>query len=270
MHDRKTGVIIWAMGGRWRRVVIAGIGLFGFAGFTQGAGANTASPPPIKVNVLLSSHHVVAGHTIKGTVVLTNTTTEPILVNTCAINGWVAVGLSGKVDSYPFGHTEVGCNPSVKIKPGVNRLDVSVITTYAVCTEPSPSGSSHPTPLSPNCVLSRGKVVAPPLPAGRYTTKVDIVGLDRLTRAAKSVTVSLTAPANPPKLPPCSETTTTAASLVTVPNVVGAGSSIAADALSKVCLNTGYASPVGSSVVSQSPVAGSKVAEYSTVTLTTK
>lgn len=270
MHDCKMAVIIWAVGWRWQHVVVAGIGFFGAAAFTQGAVANAAPPPPIRVHVLLSSHQVVAGQIIKGSVVLTNTTTKPIIVNTCAINGWVAVGLSGRVDSYPFGHTEVGCNPSVKIKPGVNRFRVSVITAYAVCTAPSPSGSSHPTSLSPNCVLSKGKVVAPPLPAGRYRTKVDIVGLDGLTRAAKSVTVSLTPPASPPKLPPCAETTTSAPSLVTVPNVVGTRSSIAAYALSKACLNAGYASPVGSTVVSQAPVAGSKVAEYSTVTLTTK
>lgn len=58
--------------------------------------------------------------------------------------------------------------------------------------------------------------------------------------------------------------------MVTAPNVVGMNSLAAASKLATVCLNAGYASPVGSRVASQSPIAGSKVAEHSTVTLTTR
>ena len=43
----------------------------------------------------------------------------------------------------------------------------------------------------------------------------------------------------------------------------------AASVLAKVCLNAGYASPVGSWVISETPAAGSTVAEHSTVSLTT-
>jgi hypothetical protein len=51
--------------------------------------------------------------------------------------------------------------------------------------------------------------------------------------------------------------------------VVGDTSSGAALVLSRACLHAGYANPVGPSVTSESPTAGSKVAEYSTVTLST-
>jgi hypothetical protein len=40
--------------------------------------------------------------------------------------------------------------------------------------------------------------------------------------------------------------------------------------LAKACLNAVYANPVGSPVTAESPAAGSKVAEHSNVTLTTR
>jgi PASTA domain len=260
-------VIISAVGRALRRATTSGV--LAFAALAGSATASASSQPPIKVTVSLSSHRVVAGQPISGIVVLTNTSTRAITVNTCAINGWLAVGLSGKVNSYPFGHTLVGCAPSIRIKPGTNRFPVRVITTYPVCTEAEPSGS-HPTPAAPNCVLSHGQMTSPPLPAGMYLSKVDIVGLPGLTRTPNRVAVSLGAPTRPPALPNCAETPTSIPTVVTVPDVVGLSSSAAALSLSRVCLNAGYASPVGSSVVAESPSAGSNVAEYSTVTLTTR
>jgi hypothetical protein len=240
-----------------------------FVGFAPVSRASKPPLAPIKVHVSLLTQKVIAGQVIKGTVVLTNTSEKAITVDTCAIDGWLAVGLSGKVNSYPFGHYAVSCAPSVRLKPGINRHPVRIITTYASCTQPEPSGSS-PSPLSPNCTVSRGQMSPPPLPAGTYLTKVDIVGLDGLIRAPNRVVVSLRAPARPPKLGPCAETPATTPTLVTVPDVVGDSSSAAALVLSDACLNAGYASPVGHQVMTEAPTAGSKVPEYSTVTLTTR
>ena len=102
------------------------------------ARADATQPPPVAVQVILATHHVVAGHPIKGAVVLTNTTRNKITVNTCALDGWLQVGLHGKVDSLPFGGFLVGCAPTVRLAPGARRFPVTVITTYASCTQASP------------------------------------------------------------------------------------------------------------------------------------
>jgi len=230
-------------------------------------GARGTPSPPLRVHVTLTSHHqVVAGDPIEGIVVFTNTTHKAITVNTCTTDGWLAVGLSGPVNSYPFFHFSVGCPPSVRIAPGAKRFPVSVITTYAGCIQPQPAGGSSPTPLMPWCTVAG----PPPLPDGSYSTKVDIVGLSGLTQAPNRVVVHLRSPKKPPLLAPCADQPGTAPPPVTVPNVVGATSLSAASVLAKVCLNAGYASPVGSSVISEMPAAGSEVPEHSTVTLTTR
>ena len=209
---------------------------------------------------------VVAGQPIKGTVVLTNTTPKAITVEACTKSVlWLAVGLSGRVDSIPGGDLLMTCPPSIRLHPGVNRFPVTVVTTYQGCVQPQPDGSSHPGPLFPWCTVAG----QPPLPAGRYTTKIVLMGLTGLTRIANPVVVDLSSPANPPPLAPCADQPGAPLLSTTVPNVVGENSLEAASVLAKVCLNAGYASPAGSWVTSEAPVAGSTVAEHSTVTLTT-
>ena len=232
------------------------------------ARADATQPPPVAVQVILGTHHVVAGHPIKGAVVLTNTTRNKITVNTCALDGWLQVGLHGKVDSLPFGGFLVGCAPTVRLAPGTRRFPVTVITTYASCTQASPEGS--PLSKAPPCTESDGHVSQPPLPAGRYVTRLFVTGLAGLTRAPNRVVVTLTAPATPPVYPPCTETPSTAPNVVTVPNVVGDSSSGAGLVLAGACLHAVYANPVGTRVIAQSAHADTKVPEYSSVTLTTR
>ena len=251
-----------------RRRTLVGLAMSAFtlASFTATAAAGGLPSRPIKLRVTLVHHRVVAGQAIVGTVVLTNTTPRAITVDTCATDGWLAVGLSGRVDSYPFGHFMVACAPTVRLAPGPNRFPVTVITTYTGCVQPQPSGGSSPTPLVPWCTIAG----LPPLPEGRYVTKVDIVGLSGLTQSPNRVVLRLTSPKNPPPLAPCADRPGAAVPSVAVPNVDGMNPLAAASVLAKVCLNAGYASPVGSSVISEAPAAGSTVAEHSTVTLTTR
>lgn len=250
-----------------------GLGLASLALATCGPvaeadGAQASPRPPIKVHLTLATNRVVAGHPIKGTVALTNTTQKAITVNTCAIDGWLDVGLQDSSYSPSFFHPAVGCDPSVRLEPGANRYPVTVVTTYSSCQAPQPSGTS---PSSfPTCTVSDGRERPPPLPAGRYSTVVEFVGLAGLTQTPNRVVVTLKAPAKPAELAPCAETSTTAPTLVTVPDVVGESSSIAAFAFAKACLNAGWANPVGTHVVSESPAANSKVPEFSTVTLATR
>jgi hypothetical protein len=246
-------------------VLIAFVLLFGWVGV---AGASTSARPPIKVHLTLTQSQVVSGQPITGTVELTNTTDKSVTVNTCATNGWLAVGLSGQVDSYPFGSLLVACPPSIRLVPGANRFPVTLITTYASCVQPQPAGTAW-APV-PTCKVSNRRLTKPPLPAGRYSTKLHIVGLTGLTQAPNRVVVSLAAPAKPPALAPCADVPGTALSTATVPDVVGLSSSVAAFPLASACLNTGYANPVGTRVIAESPVAGSKVPEHSTVILTTQ
>jgi len=229
--------------------------------------ASGSTSPPIKVLVNLVQSRVVAGQPIKGTVALTNTTARGITVHTCtASNLWLAVGLKGRVDSIPGGSLLMTCPPSVRLHPGVNRFPVTVVTTYQGCVQAQPDGSSHPGPLYPWCTFSG----APPLPAGRYTTKVVLVGLKGLTQTPNPIVVHLSSPANPAPLAPCADAPGDSPPLVTVPNVVGLSSSAAAFPLASACLNASYPNPVGTHVISESPVAGSKMPEHSTVNLTTQ
>jgi hypothetical protein len=263
-----TGAIIANV----KRCLQHGVGLsvvlLALAGCLPAAAAAASHRPPIKVDVTLATRQVVAGHRIKATVVLTNTTHKEITVNTCAGDGWLAVGLNGRVDSHPFASFLVGCPPTIRLTPGPNRFPVNVITTYAGCVQPQPAGTS-PSP-DPVCVTANDHLSQPPLPAGRYSTALHVVGLAGLTRAANRVVVTLTAPTTIPTLAPCADTPGTAPKLVTVPNVVGLSSSVAAFPLASACLNAGYANPVGTQVVSESPVAGSQVPEHSSVILTTQ
>ena len=236
--------------------------------FRPSRGASETHLAPVTVHINLAQHRVVSGHPIDGTVVLTNTTNRKITVNTCATNGWLAVGLSGRVNSYPFGSSLVACSPTIRLAPGKNRFEVHVITTYVGCVQPQPSGTP-PAPV-PICDEDNGRLSQPPLPAGRYVTKLHVVGLGGLTLRPNKVTVVLEAPAKAPELAPCADAPGTAPKLVTVPNVVGLKSAVAAFPLANACLNTGYANPVGTQVISESPVAGSKVPEHSSVILTTR
>jgi hypothetical protein len=253
---------------RFRWGIIAGFALvLGWGTGTPAMAQTTAQP--VKVHLTLAAHRVVAGHPIEGTVVLTNISDREIAVNTCAIDGWLAVGLSGRDISPSFFHPAVGCDPSVRLAPGSHRFHVTVSTSYTTCTGAEPAGNA-PSPSFPNCTVSNGKQTPPPLPAGKYSTVVQLVGLDGETQPPNRVVVTLSAPAKPPVVAPCAVVPGTATPTVTVPNVVGLSSSLAALSLAHACLTTGYASPVGTRVTAEAPTAGSKVAEHSTVMLTTQ
>jgi PASTA domain len=246
-----------------RTVALSALVACGLASAADAAGSHLF---PVEIHVDLAHHSVVAGHSIKGMVVLTNTTTKRITVQTCADDGWLEVGLTGHVDSYPFGNALIACAATVRLAPGPNRFPVTVLTTYASCTQPQPASGSTPTPTTPTCTVAG----PPPLPAGRYATKLNLIGLGGLTQAPNRVLVSLSKPRHEPPLAPCADVPGVALPQVTVPNVVGASSSAAALVLARACLNAGYTSPVKSQVISEAPTAGSTVPEHSTVTLSTR
>ncbi len=121
--------------------------------------------------------------------VLTTTTHTAITVDTCATDGRLAVGLVGRAHSLPFGSLAVRCAPSIRLAPDTNRFPVTVITTYAGCTQPQPGGA-RPTG-TPTRTETKGHLSLPPLPAGRYSTKLHVVGLSGLTRTPNRIVVTL-------------------------------------------------------------------------------
>ena len=166
------------------RAALAGLALV--AGSGGVAGASTASSAPVEVRVVLRHQRVVAGQPIKGTVVLTNTTSKPITVDSCAQNGWLQVGLVGHGYRYQAGRTLIACPPSIRLARGANRFSVTVLTTYEACVG---AGGTSVRSL-PACTATG----PPPLPAGRYTTTVSMTGLDHLTQTPRPVRVTLLRP----------------------------------------------------------------------------
>jgi hypothetical protein len=148
------------------------------------AGASRPNPAPIKVRITLGSGRVAAGQRIKGTVLLTNTASKTITVNTCADNGWLQVGLKGHGYAYKPSSLLILCPPTVRLHPGPNRFSVTVFTSYESCSQPE---GNAPTP-APRCTRSNG---LPPLPSGKYSITVSSFGLPHLTRAPNHVTVTL-------------------------------------------------------------------------------
>jgi hypothetical protein len=235
------------------------------AGCVPLSAGGSVAPRAIRVHVSLDRLQAVSGRPINGSIVLTNMTNADLTVESCAANGWLSVGLHGPVDSYPFSHTAIRCAPTVRLVPGPNRFPITVITTYAACTEAEPSGGAAPTRTAPACTESG----LPPLPGGEYSTKVDIVGLNGLTGTPNRVVIRLVRPGRRPKPATCTNHRAPMPPVI-VPNVIGESSLVAASVFAKVCLNAVYAKPGGDSVTSEAPLPGSLVAEHATVTLTTR
>jgi hypothetical protein len=123
----------------------------------------------MKVHLTLHKDKVVAGQTIKGTVLFTNTTSRTIIVKTCAKDGWLQVGLKGHGYTYEANSLLIECKASIRFRPGANRFSVIVLTRYEKCTQP---GGQSVTPIH-ICTPSG----PPALPAGKYSTIIDIAGI---------------------------------------------------------------------------------------------
>jgi hypothetical protein len=148
-------------------VVIAG---------SSSAGATDRSPVSIHIN--LDATKVIAGHAIHGTAVLTNASRKTILVESCAIDGWLDVGLANKSVQYEPISPAIACAPSVKLKPGVNTFPITVQTIYQVCYQ------KH---LKPRCT----KTGMPALPKGTYHVDVVTAGLPKGTISTSPTSVTL-------------------------------------------------------------------------------
>jgi hypothetical protein len=149
------------------------------------SGSSNASPKtPLSIRIQLGQTRVTTGQTIKGFAVITNNTSKRITVETCARSGWIQVGLANKTITYDPVWLTVACAPTIQLKPGVNKFPIQVITKFQRC------GGRPVTVNDPPCTPKSG----PPLPAGRYSTKVATLGLPAGTPTPPAVAVTLVAP----------------------------------------------------------------------------
>ena len=165
----------------------AGLGLGVGLGLSEASTASTAhrvATSPIKIRITLSETRVRSGTPIKGEAVITNTTFKTITVQTCALDGWLEVGLVNKQITFEPARSLVNCLPSVRLSPGPNRFPLTVSTSYQSCLQRGGQSTTY----IPSCT-STGAL--PALPAGHYRTKVFTYGLPSGTPAALPISVTL-------------------------------------------------------------------------------
>jgi hypothetical protein len=159
-----------------------------------GGAATTPGPAPtvglapasrqLTDRLVLAHTSVTAGTSITGTLVVTNHGPAVNLTHGCRPDYEAVLTGHGFPPAAAFS-SDCMTRPFV-IKPGVNRLKVTVLTTYHGCT----MDSKHATRQTPACL--RGSRM-PPLPEGRYLAV--LVGSGNLRLPAPTpVPVLLTGP----------------------------------------------------------------------------
>ena len=143
-----------------------------------------AASVPLSLRITLQHTRVRAGIPIQGTAIFTNRSGASILVEACAADGWLNVGLANHDIGYYPAHPLVACSPSVQLASGTVRIPITIMTTYQGCDESGPGSAQFPPCLPENRL--------PPLPAGTYRTEVITSGLPAAMPAANVVTVTLT------------------------------------------------------------------------------
>ncbi len=148
----------------------------GHAPATSGHAPGTSKGPPTGLSpavpgltdrLILSRTRVTAGSPIAGVLVVTYRGDTPVNLNRgCRPQYAVALTRPGLPPRVGF-PAACGVTPLI-IKPGQNRLPVTVLTTYSAC-------SPEATGTVPAC--GRGRQVMPPLPPGRYRAVLVSTGL---------------------------------------------------------------------------------------------
>jgi hypothetical protein len=167
-----------ATGGYW--LVAADGGIFSFGAPFYGS----AVAPALTMQVVLDRTRVVAGTTISGEVVLTNTTPGPVSLTDCPDVGLVQVGLMNSHIPFDPAISAIYCSQTIQLPPGPSDFPIQVLTTYQACVETG--GEAVPSP--PSCTRSG----PPPLPSGNYWTTIVITsGLPSATPTGTPIAVTL-------------------------------------------------------------------------------
>jgi hypothetical protein len=153
---------------------------------TASAGHSTPAAP-VEIHIRLDQTRVVGGTSIRGQAVLTNTTSKSILVQQCAADGWLTVGLMNKSIPFDPAMSLIACPPSIRLHPGTNLFPITVMTTYQECLQPGGQSTTY----VPPCSHVYG---VPPLPAGSYITKLVTAGLPTKTAIPRAIMITVTHP----------------------------------------------------------------------------
>jgi hypothetical protein len=163
---------------------------------TSSSGVPTVSPAPTMATglvrapsgltdrLVLQQTHVTAGTPIKGWLVVTYRGRAPINLNRGCRPQYAVVVTNHRFPPDVAFPADCSAAPFV-IKPGENRLAVTVITTYRMCAQLA----SQATSSMPACL--HGRQIMPPLPPGRY--EAVLVGDGLPLPAPAPIPVSLTA-----------------------------------------------------------------------------
>jgi hypothetical protein len=168
-----------------RAILVAGIALV--AGCSSQAPQSSKVIAPVSIRVELDRKTVTAGTPIQGSVVATNNTHRPITIQNgkCQVDAELAVGLiNAEVSFYPAFDASA-CQPHGSLEPGSSRYKVTIYTTYLGCS-PTAADSSDPHPI-----ICTSKGTPPPLPTGRYETKVVFYGLPAHSEFGPPISVTL-------------------------------------------------------------------------------
>ncbi len=161
---------------------------------TSGRGALAPSPPPAAVTglvpapagltdrLVLQQTHVTAGTAIKGLLIVNYRGRAPINLNRQCQPQYAVVLTNHRLPPLVGFPSDCSAAPFV-IKPGENRLAVTVATTYLECSQDARQATS----TSPACL--HGPQLMPPLPRGRY--EAVLVGAGLPLPAPAPVLVSL-------------------------------------------------------------------------------
>jgi len=119
------------------------------------------APPGLTDRLVLQRTRVAAGTPIKGTLIVTSRGRAPINLNHHCRPHYTVVVTNHRFP--PAAAFPADCSTApFTIKPGENRLAVTVQTTYLSCTQVA----SQATSSFPACL--HGRQIMPPLPPGRY------------------------------------------------------------------------------------------------------
>jgi hypothetical protein len=137
---------------------------------------------PVSVQVQLNTTTIRAGHSIHGTAILTNASSTSIFVQGWDCGKWLFIGLANKNVAYDPAVATSACSNSVTLKPGANRVPITVSTQYQVC-----AGAGPGTREVPRCT----KVGMPALPKGTYHVVVITNGLSEFASYSAQLRVTI-------------------------------------------------------------------------------
>ena len=119
------------------------------------------APRGLTDRLVLQQTGVTVGTPIKGTLVVTYRGHAPINLNRGCRPRYAVMVTNRRFPPKAAFPSDCGTTPFI-IKPGVNRLAITVVTTYGSCSEVASQATSR----SPACLHGRQRM--PPLPPGRY------------------------------------------------------------------------------------------------------